>query len=391
MAFPQPPKPTSLLGYHRVLSPTASVRVSPLCLGAMNFGSAWSSFMGECSKETCFAILDSFYEQGGNFIDTANVYQSGESEQWIGEWMAARGNRDEIVLATKFSSPSKIGARMGSNYAGNSSKSMKFAFEGSLQRLQTEYVDLLWVHAWDYTTSVSELMNGLNHLVANGKVLYLGISDTPAWVVVKCNEYARQHGLTQFCVYQGYWSAAVRDFERDILPMCEAEGMGLMPWGTLGRGQFKSAEEFNAAEREGRKMGPQTEANRKVALKLDELAKKKGTQITSVALAYIMHKAPYVFPIIGGRKIEHLQSNIEALGVELTDEEVDEIEAAEPFDLGFPANFLIAEAAQKYSTRFTFKDYRIHRLVGGYLEAPPKQRPIPPRQGEKDLERQQQG
>lgn len=144
--------------------------------------------MGECNKETTFAILDSFYEQGGNFIDTANIYQSGQSEQWIGEWMEARGNREDIVLATKFSSPSKPGAKIGANYCGNSSKSLKFAVEGSLQRLKTGYIDLFWVHAWDFTTSVPELMNALHHLIVNEKVLYLGISDAPAWVVVKCNE-----------------------------------------------------------------------------------------------------------------------------------------------------------------------------------------------------------
>jgi hypothetical protein len=188
--------------------------------------------------------------------------------------------------------------------------------------------------------------------------------------------------------------------------MCEAEGMGLCPWGALDRGAFKSEEEFNAADREGRKMGPQTEEQRRITLKLDELAKKKGTQITSIALAYIMHKAPYVFPIVGIRKVEHLQGNIDALSVELTDEEVDEIEAAQPFDLGFPGSFLMEMGGAKYSTRFTVKDmgmnrsvlsnldrrfchcrHRIltYRRVGSYLEAPPKQRPIPPMQGEKDF------
>ena len=182
--------------------------------------------------------------------------------------------------------------------------------------------------------------------------------------------------------------------------------MGLCPWGALGRGAFKSEEEFNAADREGRKMGPQTEEQRRITIKLDELAKKKGTQITSIALAYIMHKAPYVFPIVGIRKVEHLQGNIDALSVELTDEEVDEIEAAQPFDLGFPGNFLMEMGGAKYSTRFTVKDMGMNRFVlsnlhrrfcrcrlgmltcsrvGSYLEAPPKQRPIPPRQGEKDF------
>jgi hypothetical protein len=145
--------------------------------------------------------------------------------------------------------------------------------------------------------------------------------------------------------------------------MCEAEGMGLCPWGALGRGAFKSEEEFNAADREGRKMGPQTEEQRRIASKLDELAKKKGTQITSIALAYIMHKAPYVFPIVGIRKVEHLQGNIEALSVELTDEEVDGIEAAQHFDLGFPGNFLMEMGGAKYSTRFTVKDMGMNRFV----------------------------
>jgi hypothetical protein len=193
--------------------------------------------------------------------------------------------------------------------------------------------------------------------------------------------------------------------------MCEAEGMGLCPWGVLGRGAFKSEEEFNAADREGRKMGPQTEEQRRITLRLDELAKKRGTQTASIALAYIMHKAPYVFPIVGIRKVEHLQGNIDALSVELTDEEVDEIEAAQPFDLGFPGNFLMEMGGAKYSTRFTVKDMGMNRFVlpnldrrlcrcrlriltcrrvGSYLEAPPKQRPIPPRQGEKDFLRETQ-
>ncbi|KAK1068102.1 hypothetical protein LTR33_011213, partial [Friedmanniomyces endolithicus] len=202
----------------------------------MNFGEAWKAFLGECSKDTAFEMLDYFYEQGGNFIDTANNYQSEESETWIGEWMQKHGNRDEMVIATKFttgfrsqSAPENIKA----NFQGNHAKSLHLSVKHSLRKLQTDYIDLLYVHWWDFTTSIPELMNSLNGLVASGKVLYLGISDTPAWLVVKCNDYARFHGLTQFGVYQGHWSAAFRDFERDILPMCEAEGMGLAPWGAL--------------------------------------------------------------------------------------------------------------------------------------------------------------
>ena len=160
---------------------------------------------------------------------------------------------------------------------------------------------------------------------------------------------ARFHGLTPFCVYQGKWSAADRDFERDILPMCEAEGMGLAPWGVLGRGAFRSAEDYAATDREGRKMG-QSENHRLIGEKLAQLAKQKKTQITSVALAYILLKAPYVFPIIGGRKVEHLLDNIDALGVELTTEEIYEIEDAAPFDVGFPMDLLFEFGGQKFRT-----------------------------------------
>ncbi|KAK0875328.1 hypothetical protein LTR87_010818 [Friedmanniomyces endolithicus] len=381
MAFPPAKKPTSLLGYHRILSPTAGVRVSPLCLGAMNFGEAWKAFLGECSKDTAFEMLDYFYEQGGNFIDTANNYQSEESETWIGEWMQKHGNRDEMVLATKFTTgfrPQSAPENIKANFQGNHAKSLHLSVKHSLRKLQTDYIDLLYVHWWDFTTSIPELMNSLNGLVANGKVLYLGISDTPAWLVVKCNDYARFHGLTQFSVYQGHWSAAFRDFEREILPMCEAEGMGLAPWGALGRGMFKSAEQYNAPDRDGRKTGAQDPKYERIAAKLETLAKKKDTAITSIALAYVMHKTPNVFPIVGGRKVEHLKGNIEALGVKLTQEEIDEIEDAEPFDIGFPLSFLFGFGGQTYRSRMTAGDLKlIHANTN--LDAVPKLQHIVPR------------
>ncbi|KAK4962861.1 hypothetical protein LTR10_000488 [Elasticomyces elasticus] len=381
MAFPPAKKPTSLLGYHRILSPTAGVRVSPLCLGAMNFGEAWESFLGVCKKDTAFDMMDYFYEQGGNFIDTANGYQNEESETWIGEWMQKKNNRDEIVLATKFTTgfrgqdaPENIKA----NLQGNHVKSLHISLKHSLKKLQTDYIDLLYVHWWDFTTSIPELMNSLNALVMSGKVLYLGISDTPAWLVVKCNDYARFHGMTQFSVYQGHWSAAYRDFERDILPMCEAEGMGLAPWGALGRGMFKTAEQYNAEDRDGRKMGKQDPKYERIAAKLESLAKKKDTLITSVALAYVMHKAPYVFPIVGGRKVDHLKGNIEALSVKLTQEEIDDIEDAEPFDVGFPLSFLFGYGGQKYRSRMTAQDLNLIK-ANTHLDSVPKLQHIVPR------------
>jgi len=148
MSLFQPlPKPKSLLGYHRILAPVAGVRVSPLCLGAMNFGDAWKGFLGECDKNTAFEMLDYFYENGGNFIDTANNYQNEESETWIGEWMAARKNRDEMVIATKYTTffpSSEVGIR--ANYQGQHAKSLRLSLEASLKKLQTTYIDLLYIH-----------------------------------------------------------------------------------------------------------------------------------------------------------------------------------------------------------------------------------------------------
>lgn len=250
------------------------------------------------------------------------------------------------MIATKYTTNFRAGhgdKEIMANSTGNGTKSLHTSVNASLRKLQTDYIDLLYVHWWDYSTSIPELMQSLNQLVAAGKVLYLGVSDTPAWVVSKANEYARNHGLRQFSVYQGRWSAAAREFERDIIPMTQAEGMALAPWGALGGGAFKTAEQRRAAEQKDRDAGRQVKANEKqvkVSEVLEAIAKRKGTIITSVALAYVLHKSPYVFPIVGGRKKDHLKSNIEALTLELTQEDIDEIEGAVPFELGFPHDFI---------------------------------------------------
>ncbi|KAM0432807.1 hypothetical protein ACHAPT_004509 [Fusarium lateritium] len=340
MTLPMAPPPKSPLGHYRLLSPSAAVRVSPLCLGTMNFGDSWKEYMGECNQSTSEAILDFFYEHGGNFIDTANNYHFQESEKWIGEWMKKRGVRDEMVVATKYTTNFRSGPgnpNIAANFTGNGTKSLVTSVNSSLKNLQTDYIDLLYVHWWDYSASIPELMQSLNQLIVSGKVLYLGISDTPAWVVSKANEYARNHGLRQFSVYQGRWSAASRDFEREIIPMCRAEGMGIAPWGALGGGKFKTEEQRKAQE--GRK-GEASQAEIKASQVLELIANRKNTLITSVALAYVMHKTPYVFPIVGGRKVDHLRGNIEALTLELTEEDINEIDSAVDFDPGFPHNFL---------------------------------------------------
>ncbi|CEJ88025.1 hypothetical protein VHEMI04586 [[Torrubiella] hemipterigena] len=353
-SFPVAPPPKSLLGRYRLLAPTAGIRVSPLCLGAMNFGDNWSSFMGPCDEATTDQILDVFYNQVCNFIDTANGYQFGDSERRIGTWMTKRGVRDQMVIATKYSTNLVLGTNgppIQANYGGNATKSMVLSVNESLKRLQTDYIDLLYVHWWDYSTSIQEIMQSLNTLVQQGKVLYLGISDAPAWVVSKANEYARNHGLRPFSVYQGRWSAATRDFERDIIPMCRDEGMGLCPWGALGGGKFKTEEQQRAQEA---RTGELTEADVAVSAVLERIARRENAVLSSIALAYVLHKAPYVFPIVGVRDMVHIQGCIDALSIELTEEDVQEIEAAIPFDLGFPHSMLWGQSVPKAPQQMWF-------------------------------------
>ncbi|KAI0394392.1 aldo/keto reductase [Xylariaceae sp. FL0594] len=391
--FPIAKEPQSPLARYRILSPTASVRVSPLCLGGMNFGETWKEFMGTCDKETVFKILDYFHKKGGNFIDTANNYQFGESEQWIGEWMKVRGVRDQMVIATKYTTnfearPYDTGKTL-INFNGNSTKSLHLSVQSSLKNLQTDYIDLLYVHWWDFSTSIPEVMQSLNHLVTSGKVLYLGVSDTPAWVVSKANEYARQNGLRQFSVYQGRWSAASRDFEREIIPMARAEGMALAPWGALGGGKFKTEAQRQSSE-SGRGADA-TEADIQISRALEKVARRHNTLITSVAQAYVMHKTPYVFPIIGGRTVDHLRANIAALTLELSADDMKEIESAVPFDLGFPHNFLWAAGAASSVPEHEGDVFLLK--MGGFTDyvSPPKpvRAAVEFREKEKEKEKQQ--
>ncbi|KAI5115295.1 hypothetical protein M0805_002831, partial [Coniferiporia weirii] len=231
---------------------------------------------------------------------------------------------------------------------GNNAKSLKVSVEASLKKLRTSYIDILYVHWWDYNTSIEEVMNNLHHLVASGKVLYLGVSDTPAWVVSAANQYAKDHGKTPFVIYQGAWNVMARSFERDIIPMARTLGLALAPWNVLAAGRLRTdAEEARRAEsgeKDRTTMRPdwlRNEDEKKMSAALEKVAKEVGTEhITAVAIAYVMQKTPYVFPIIGGRKVEHLIANIEALKISLSDEQIKYIEGVIPFDPGFPNTFV---------------------------------------------------
>jgi aryl-alcohol dehydrogenase-like predicted oxidoreductase len=315
----------------------------------MSIGDKWSHFMGSMDKEASFKLLDAFFEAGGNFIDTANNYQYEQSESWIGEWMAQRKNRDQIVIATKYTTDYKsyaLGRGHAPNSCGNHKRSMHMSVRDSLQKLQTDWIDILYVHWWDYTTSIEEMMDSLHILVEQGKVLYLGVSDTPAWVVSAANYYARAHGKTPFSIYQGRWNVLARDFERDIIPMARHFGMALAPWDVMGGGKFQTRAAVEERKKKGEGLrrlttGEQSDEEIKISEALAKVASEHGIKsVTAIAIAYVRAKAPNVFPIVGGRKVEHLRDNIQALKIKLTTEQIEYLESVKPFDIGFPTNFI---------------------------------------------------
>ncbi|PPR03574.1 hypothetical protein CVT24_007613 [Panaeolus cyanescens] len=351
--FPARPPPVSGLGRYRRLSPRAGVHVSPIQLGAMSIGDQWHDSLGSMDKQASFALLDTYFDKGGNFIDTANNYQDGSSERFIGEWAEQRGIRDRLFIATKYSNNWKIREPDTLKthqilYLGNHSKSLKLSVEQSLKNLRTSYIDLLYVHWWDFQTSIEEMMNALHNLVTQGKVLYLGVSDSPAWAVAQANQYARDHNLTPFVVYQGSWNVMERDFEREIIPMARANGMALAPFNVLAGGKIRTDAEEERRLKSGENGRTvfsdewrRNDRERAVCAALEKVAAEVGAKhITSVAIAYVLHKTINVFPIIGGRKTEHLIANLEALEITLSDEQVAYLESVVPFDLGFPGNFI---------------------------------------------------
>ena len=233
-------------------------------------------------------------------------------------------------------------------------------------------------------------MHGLNTLVSAGKVLYLGASDMPAWIVVKANDYARSNGLRPFSVYQGLWNPLRREIESEIIPMCRDQGMGIAPWGPLAQGKLKSAEARELVGG-GRSDQDMSENEIRVSDVFEEIAKSKNVSLPAVvchfkplllwrltnlqALAYLLHKTPYVFPIIGQRKVEHLKANVEALSVELTKEEMDKLDTAVPFDPGFPMSFAFPG---KYDLTLTAADVPLTRKAC-HIDAPPQQGIVAPR------------
>lgn len=311
----------------------SGLRVSELALGTMTFGEDWG---WGASRDESARIFDKFVAAGGNFIDTANRYTEGTSERYVGDFIAS--DRDRFVLATKYTLFSR---RDDPNAAGNHRKNMVQSLEASLKRLKTDRIDLFWLHAWDFLTPVEEVMRGLDDLVRSGKVLYIGISDTPAWVVSQANMLADLRGWTRFTALQIQYSLIERNVERDLLPMAQALDIAVTPWGALGAGVLSG--KYNDSSGDGGRasmQGPIDEKNLAIAGAAAEVAKQLDASPSQVALSWVRQQPGTIIPILGARKVSQIEDNLRCVDVTLSNEQLNRLSEVSAIDLGFPHDFL---------------------------------------------------
>ena len=327
----------------------SGLRVSELCLGAMTFGEEWG---WGASKDESRRLFDAFAEAGGNFIDTANHYTDGTSERYVGEFIAAE--RERFVLATKYT---LNGRPDDPNGGGNHRKSMMQAINASLKRLGTDYIDLYWLHAWDFMTPVDEVMRAFDDLVRSGKVLYIGISDAPAWIVSRANTLAELRGWSPFVGLQIQYSLIERTPERDLLPMARALDIAVTAWGPLGGGLLTgkynpdadksvSADARYTVSPWGQEL--MGERNLNIAAAVVELAEEIGRTPAQVAINWVrQQRRGVIIPILGARTPSQLQDNLAALDFKLSDEQLQRLDAASAIAPGFPHDFLMREGVRQ--------------------------------------------
>ncbi|MEU8524003.1 aldo/keto reductase [Streptomyces sp. NPDC048629] len=313
---------------------TTGLRVSELMLGAMTFGEQGG--VG-ASPEECRRILDLYDDAGGNVVDTAVNYRGGESERILGELL--EGRRDRFVLATKYSV-----TRDGSdpNGGGNHRKNLMLSLETSLRRLRTDHLDVYWVHMWDRHTPVEETMRALDDAVRAGKILYVGISDAPAWVVSRANTLAEWRGWQPFAGLQVPYSLLQRDVERELLPMAEAYGMTVTAWSPLAGGILSGKYTRPGGPGGSARLAADSlsERDHTVAGAVQQAADELGVTPSQVALAWTRARSRAVVPIVGARSADQLKDNLGALEVTLPPSVVERLEEATEFRLGFPREFV---------------------------------------------------
>lgn len=319
----------------------SGLRVSELCLGTMTFGKDWD---WGADKDESKKIFDRFADAGGNFIDTASLYTEGTSEKFVGEFI--KSERDYFVVATKYTLYARGDNQDDPNRGGNQRKAMMRTVEDSLKRLNTDFIDVLYVHAWDTMTPVDEVMRGLHDLVQSGKVNYVAVSDHPSWMISQANMLADLRGWSRFVAVQVPYSLARRDIEREILPMANELGLAVTPWAILGggvlTGKYRKDEGAKRMEKADEKI-------MKVGDTVVEMAKQLGKTPSQVAINWVRAQQTQtpIIPILGARREKQLEDNLGALEFELTDEQVKELTDSTEFDMGFPGNFLQAEFVQQ--------------------------------------------
>jgi aryl-alcohol dehydrogenase-like predicted oxidoreductase len=310
----------------------SGLRVSELALGTMTFGENWGASRDESKR-----IFDTFVDAGGNFIDTANRYTEGTSERYVGEFIAS--DRDRFVLATKYSLFNRQG---DPNAAGNQRKNMVQSIDASLKRLNTDRIDLFWLHAWDFLTPVEEVMRGLDDLVRAGKVLYVGISDTPAWVVSRANMLAELRGWTPFVALQIQYSLVERNVERELLPMARGLDIAVTPWGALGAGILSGKYNKGGSGR----MGAESDIEPRkleIAQAVGKLADEIGHSSSQVALSWVRQQPGVMIPILGARTVAQIEDNLKCLDCTLTEDQVAYLSDVSKIDLAFPYDFLASD------------------------------------------------
>lgn len=322
----------------------SGLRVSEICLGTMSFGTQWGFGADEA---TSHEVLDAYREAGGNFLDTANKYHGGETEEIVGRWLKDR--RDSAVVATKYTLTMD---HDDPNAGGNQRKNLMQSVEASLKRLQTDYIDLLWVHAWDGVTPFEEVMRGLDDVVRAGKVLYVGISDAPAWIVSASNVLAEMRGWTAFVGLQIEYSLLERAPERDLLPMAEHFDLSVLAWAPLGAGVLtgkytRSGADNDSARTSGNEArGRTSDASLAIAREVDRVADELDATSAQVATAWVMARDARNIPIVGARKVSQVEDTLGATAVSLTDAQLEALDKISAIELGFPHDFLADDVVQ---------------------------------------------
>src|ERR671930_1994685 len=358
---------TQILVMKYYLLGKSGLRVSEICIGAMTFGEEWG---WGASKQDSRRVFDAYVDAGGNFIDTANNYTGGTSEKHVGEFIASDRNR--FVLATKYTSNTRRG---DPNAGGNHRKNMVQSLEASLKRLNTAYIDLYWVHAWDPMTPIEEMMRALDDMVKSGKILYAGISDAPAWVVSQANTLASLKGWTEFIGIQIEYSLIERTSERELLPMASALDVGVTAWSPLGGGVLtgkyrrKKNKDQHSSDNDTKKMLSKEEEGSRlnvvassemanallkdrnliIAEEVSKIANDVGRTPAQVALNWIrqqkllhQQRQSKIIPIIGARNTSQIKDNLACLEFELSNEQMQRLNEVSKIELGFPHDFLAA-------------------------------------------------